>query len=203
MGATPAAIELPGRVSTSTPRSTARHHDRVCQPGGTPAKLLLLSAAVGLLLCWIAAAVVAIRRLGAPKSLDGLRLGALVGLAGGVLQLLVGWLATAWATDSVGGGSQLGFRWGTTGGASFQSLVVLVVLCGLSGLVYASFRSSPRTYEPIGMRVPGWMMPPPESTQTAPPAEPAVVPRAAEASVAADRSSYRASRYPKPSRGGA
>jgi hypothetical protein len=154
--------------------------------GGTPAKLLLLSAAIGVLLCWVAAAVVATRRLGAPHSLDGLRLGALVGLAGGVLQLLVGWLTTAWATDSVGGGSQLGLRWGTSGGASFQSLVVLVVLCGLSGLVYASFRSSPRAYQPIAMRVPEWMTPPMQPTETAQPEESAATPTVIQTPVVAE-----------------
>lgn len=154
--------------------------------GGTPAKLLLLAAAIGLLLCWVAAAVVTVRRLGAPRSLDGLRLGALVGLSGGVLQLLVGWLTTAWATDNVGGGSQLGLRWGTTGEASFQSLAVLVVLCGISGLVYASFRSTPRRYEPVGMHVPGWMMPPAESTGSSQPEAPAAAPPEPELPIVAD-----------------
>jgi hypothetical protein len=154
--------------------------------GGTPAKLLLLAAAIGVLLCWAVAAAVAVRRLGAPRSLDGLRLGALVGLSGGVLQLLVGWLITAWATENVGTGSQLGFRWGTTGEASFQALAVLVVLCGISGLVYASFRSAPRTYEPVEMRVPGWMMPPAESTASSQPEPPAAAPPVVESPVVAD-----------------
>jgi hypothetical protein len=88
-----------------------RHHESArlnthADLAGMLRKTLIYLAAVLAAVIWILATISAIRRLGAPRSLDGLRLGALIGLTGGVLQLVAGWLATAWADTHFTGGSQ-------------------------------------------------------------------------------------------------
>jgi hypothetical protein len=139
--------------------------------GGVGWKLTLILGTVALVLLWVVATLWVVRALGAPRSLDGLRQGALVGLAAFLLLVLVDWLAYL----EVKGGGQV-MRWGMTSGGSLQAGGELIVITGLVGLVYAALRPAQYRYTPRRMGVPAWLAPaagtrgwPAPETVTSPP----------------------------------
>jgi len=115
--------------------------------GGTAAHFALLAGAVLVLLLCAFVAARATRALGAPRALDGLRHGALVGLAAFLAVLALKWIGVASVTPYASGESN-DYPWQLQTSALFQTGGELLALCALSGLVYAALRPRPLQYAP-------------------------------------------------------
>jgi hypothetical protein len=129
--------------------------------------------AVFLILFWAAAAARAVRSLGASRSFDGLRLGALVGLFAVPPVLIVSPLAAVRLETSFEGEQDAVF-WGVPAAASVQAAFELLVLTAVAGAVYAALKPSPPRYAVPRFVVPSWLWPPDEAegAVTAPAASP-------------------------------
>jgi hypothetical protein len=134
--------------------------------GGIGWKLFVILGAVFLILFWAAAAARAVRSLGASRSFDGLRLGALVGVFAIPLVLIVSPLAAVRLETSFEGEQDAVF-WGVPGAASVQAAFELLVLTAVAGAVYAALKPSPPRYAVPRFVVPSWLWPPDEAESAA------------------------------------
>jgi serine/threonine-protein kinase len=160
---------------------TATHRNaRVVSYAGKGGALWALLAIVGSLAVvalWLGATVRLVRALGAPRAVDGLQHGLLLGGSGAVLMGIVSWLATVRLSFAGEGGFESA-HWGVLSGAVVQTAVELVAACGLAGLVVAALRPAPLAYTP--RRLPKLPAPGSAPPRPAPPTSraPAPTPRA-------------------------
>ena len=120
--------------------------------GGTVAHVVLLLGAALVLLLFAVTAVWAVRRLGAPRAIDGLRHGLLVGVAAFLFVLALKWMtAVVFSIHAATGHSE--YRWGLNPGPLFQTGGELLGLCGLSGLLYAALRPRAYRYQPWRLHI--------------------------------------------------
>lgn len=120
--------------------------------GGTAAHVVLLVGAALVLLLFALASARATHLLGAPRAVDGLRNGLLLGLAAFLFVLALKWITTAVITAH-SSTARVAFRWGLDSGPLFQTGGELLALCGITGLIYAALRPSSYRYHPWRPRV--------------------------------------------------
>jgi hypothetical protein len=155
---------LPG-IARYTQRHESARLDGYAGAGGIGWKLLLISGSVLLVILWTLAGAWVVASMGAPRAIDGLRLGALVGVFGGLLVVVVSRIAYMRIETP-----ETSLFWGVTGAASVQTAAELVVLTGIGGAVYAALRPAPRQFQAAPLVVPTWLWPGHEEAATAAPA---------------------------------
>jgi hypothetical protein len=116
---------------------------------GTGWKLIGILLALLMIAAWAYVVVLHIVALGAPRSVDGLRLGLLAGIAGSVAVYVVTGLAR-FTWSSTGDMVQRSL-WGVNGSAATQAAGLMLLVGGVTGLVYAAYRPSPLRYKPLAV----------------------------------------------------
>jgi hypothetical protein len=116
---------------------------------GTAWRLVGTLLALLMIAAWAYVVVLHVVALGAPRSVDGLRLGLLAGIAGSVAVYVVTGLARF--TYSMTEDTPQRLVWGVTGSAATQAAGLMLLVGGLTGLVYAAYRPSPRRYKPLAL----------------------------------------------------
>lgn len=166
-------------LSRYTQQHESAHIAGYSSAGGIGWKLFVLLGAVVLVVVWVLGTLRTVRILGAPRSIDGLWQGALVGAFGFVFLVLVDWLSALKVVAKGEGGGSL--HWGMTGGGTTEAAFVLLGASAVVGAVYAAFRPRPYGYERLLRRqyaIPVWLWPGPSAAAAeAPEDAPAVPPR--------------------------
>jgi hypothetical protein len=134
--------------------------------------VLLALAVVG---AWVMIVARYVASMGAPRSVDGLRLGLLIGIVGAVAIVAVTALGRqTWMQVSPDGTVRT--VWGAGGSAVVQAALLLAALGGVVGFVYAAYRPSPLRYKPLDMSK--WAGPTAASRTVARPVDAVVTPAA-------------------------
>ena len=116
---------------------------------GTTWKLLGILLALLMVAAWAYVVVLHVVSLGAPRSVDGLRLGLIAGVAGAIAVYVVTGLAKY--TYSFTADTPQRLVWGVTGSAATQAAGLMLLVGGVTGLVYAAYRPSPLRYKPLSL----------------------------------------------------
>jgi hypothetical protein len=130
--------------------------------------------ALAIVAAWVMVIARYVGTMGSPRSVDGLRLGLLVGAAGAVALVAVTSLGRqTWMQASADGAVRT--VWGAGGSAITQTAALLIAIGGFVGFVYAAYRPSPLRYKPLELAKPSDVK---AASDTAVPSVDATVPAA-------------------------
>ena len=115
--------------------------------GGGLWRAIALLTALAVAACFALVSAWLVRRLGAPRAVDGLRHGLLFGGFAVAALIVLSWLS-AMRIDTTAQGTVASATWGMRSAGVLQTGVELLILTGLGGLAYAALRPSAYRYSP-------------------------------------------------------
>jgi len=115
---------------------------------GSGWKMVGVLMAVLLIGTWVLVVIHYVASMGAPRSVDGLGLGLLVGLGAAIVLFAITWLSRQTEVQNYGN-EIYRFMWGADRDAYLQAAGLMIGIAATTGTVYAAFRPAPRNYTPL------------------------------------------------------